>query len=151
MTWCCHLDFVDGNLEREGALAWYCLVGVLAIVMCAVMTCACRDLYERHRNQQLAAHIEAEEAAFRQVDAALSRMEANVKLYSEQEQFRRRKVIQRATRSCTMVRVIVSHTAEHTSISKGVTFTHQWSDIFPGRVERRSDHGWGRQKQGRCR
>jgi hypothetical protein len=114
------LDFDDGYIERQGRITWYCLIAIVFSIAIIMMVWwlrgRCITIYvQRRDNDRQAGDVEA-----REVDEALSRMEANIKIFSEKEQSRKRRHVQRTMSSCTMVSCNAAYMlrAENTNISR---------------------------------
>lgn len=93
---------IETSKTPLGYIAWFCFLGVLAVT-CGACAISCgtihlRRRYIRRMNEQSTEHDEQQH----QLDAEISRIEANIKAFSERENHRRKRSFQNAMR-CQMV------------------------------------------------
>ena len=85
--------------QSPGFIAWYSFLSVFFVLL--LLTCLAYFGYVQWRKRRMQRSQEQQ-----RLDREISRIEANVKIFSEQQEYRRRKCFQKATRSQSVVRAL---------------------------------------------
>jgi len=101
-------DF-SGSVDQPIYVAWYCILAGIVLVPCGLfLYCVPYRRWRRDRVLDRAERDEEQESARRrraETDLEVSRIEANVRVFSEILQKRRVKMLRRSMKRCTEVRV----------------------------------------------